>query len=303
MRMDIVLSGGTGFIGKALRAELARQGHKVVVLARANAPVGPNETPALWDGRSEGPWARHVDGADAVVNLAGEPVVGGRWTGARKRQLEESRVLAAKALVEAMAAAKKKPHAFVSASAVGYYGDVPDGDVTEESPNGSDFLARLCARWEAEAGAASEIGVRTVVFRLGVVLGPGGGALAKMVPPFRLFIGGPLGSGLQWLPWVSLEDVTGAVLFAIQDYALAGPVNLTAPDPLRMKDFCATLGRALGRPSWAPVPGFMLRLLMGEAAGMLLGGQRALPKKLLAAGFRFRHPDADSALRAVFAKG
>lgn len=298
--MKIVLAGCTGFIGARLVRELALEGHEIVSLTRRpDRPDlfrAPNVRYAAWDGTDAAPVVPHLDGADAVVNLAGESIANVRWSEARKRVLAESRIGPTTAVVSAIAAASRRPKVLVNGSAVGYYGNVEEGEVTEASPPGEGFLAELCANWEAAARKASEHGVRVVLPRTGVVLGGKGGALDKMTPPFRFFVGGPIGTGRQWMPWIHLADVTGIVRFAIAREGLRGPVNAVAPDPVRMKDFCAALGAALGRPSWAPVPGFVVRIVAGEVASMVLGGQRAVPAALLAAGYRFRHPALAEAL-------
>jgi len=196
--------------------------------------------------------------------------------------------------------AAAKPKVFISSSAVGYYGNVDEGEVLESHPKGRGFLADTCERWENEARKAEALGIRTVLLRIGIVLEKGGGALGKMLPPFRLFAGGPIGSGKQWFPWIHRADVVDIILFAIKTEALKGPVNMTAPTPLRMKEFSAGLGDAIHRPSWAPVPAFALKTLLGEMADMLLEGQKAVPKKLIGAGYRFRYPELGRALKSIF---
>lgn len=296
--MKIVLAGGTGFIGRALVRRLLERGDEVVLLSRNKAKGAKGaalDFLTYWDGQTAGAWAKHADGADAMINLAGEPIAAGRWTKKRKEKLLNSRVDATRAFVENIKGAARRPPVFLNASAVGYYGNVPDGDVTEAHSRGSGFLAELCERWEQEALLASSL-TRTVLLRIGVVLGPDGGALPKMLLPFKFFAGGHPGSGRQWFPWIHRDDAAGAILFALDHPEVSGPVNVTAPQPLTMKEFCKALGRALHRPSWAPVPSFVLRLMLGEMSGLLLDGQRALPKKLLDASFRFRYPAAPEAL-------
>lgn len=280
--MKIAVSGSTGFIGKALTAALSARGDVVAAVGRRTS-------------RAERDAA--VDGAAAVINLAGENIAAGRWTAARKRAVLESRVGMTRALVESMARAAVKPGVLVNASAVGYYGVAPDGVQDEGAPMGTGFLAEVCAAWEAEARRAEALGARVALARLGVVLGRGGGALPKMALPFKLFAGGPVGSGEQPVPWVHLDDAVGALLFAAQTPGLAGPINVVSPECPRQRDFAKALGRALHRPSWAPAPAFALRLALGEMADMLLGGQRAEPRKLAAAGYRFKKPGLDEALR------
>lgn len=302
--MRIVLAGGTGFIGGALTEALLARGDAVVLLAR-DAPAarerwdGRVET-AAWDGKTTGEWAKAIDGADAVVNLAGESVAAKRWTAERKLLLMRSRIDSTRALVAAISQAAQRPKTLLSASAVGYYGGAPEGEAAESAPQGRDFLAALCGQWEREALAAEPLGARVVLLRIGVVLAGGGGALAKMTPPFKLCVGGPLGGGGQPFPWIHRDDVAGAILFLIGREDVSGPVNLVAPDPKTNAEFSAALGRALRRPSWLPAPAVVLRLLLGEMSEMLLGGQRAVPRKLLSAGYAFKHPDAADALNAIF---
>ncbi len=277
--MRVAVAGSSGLIGTHLAAALRNRGDQVVALPRVGTA----------------PW--NVEGADAVVNLAGASVAGKRWTPAYKKEIEDSRVRATLAAVEAIASANRKPRVLVNASAVGYYGGRGDELLEESAGPGADFLAHVCQKWEAEAQRAP---VRSVQIRTGVVLSPKGGALEKMLPPFKAFVGGPVGSGKQWLPWIHIADEVRAILWAI-DHDLIGPVNLEAPGIVTMRDFAKALGRALRRPSWAPVPAAPLKILLGEFAGVLLEGQRAVPKKLLDSGFRFRFDDVDSALRDVLA--
>ena len=297
--MKILIAGGSGFIGTSLIRKLIASDHTVVSLTRQRGRIHPHHglTVIHWDARSSGEWTRLLDGCDAVVNLAGENIGGKRWSESQKKKLVESRLKSTTAIVQAIGQAKKKPSVLVSASAVGFYGDVPEGDVFEDRAAGTDFLASLCAQWESEAMKARDSGVRVVAIRTGIVLEKSGGALQKMLVPFRLFAGGPLGSGRQWFPWIHFEDELRAIQFAIENSSLSGPVNLSAPNPVTMKDFCSALGRALHRPSWAPVPGFVLKIVVGEMAEpLLLGGQRALPKKLSLAGFQFKFDTVEAAL-------
>jgi uncharacterized protein len=299
--MNVVVAGGTGFIGRSLLPALSLAGHRVVLLTRhpEGAQVPPDVTCIPWDGRTQGEWVDRVRRSDAVINLAGESIGGGRWTRARKRRLVTSRIDATRALLEAIRSGSERPSLFISSSAVGYYGPVESGDVTEDHAPGSGFLANLCLRWEQEACAAGVLGIRVVILRTGVVLGRNGGALERMLLPFRLYAGGPIGSGKQWFPWVHRDDVEGVILFAMRNTALAGPVNVVAPGCVDMKSFCAALGIALSRPSWLPVPSFPLRAALGEMSGMILTGQRAVPSKLLSLGYEFRHPALGPALASV----
>lgn len=274
--MRVAVAGATGLIGTELTKALQARGDEMVRLPRFRTA----------------PWT--LDGVDAVVNLAGANVAGKRWSAAWKKEILDSRVLTTRALVEAIAAAPRKPRVLVNASAVGFYGG-RGGEVMDESASpGADFLAGVVQAWEAEARKAP---VRSVQARTGVVLTPKGGALQQMLPPFKAFVGGPIGSGKQWVPWIHIADEVAALLFCIDRDSVSGPVNLTAPGIVTMKDFAAALGRALHRPSLFPVPGAPLKLLIGEFAAVLLEGQRAVPKKLMEAGFHFRFPDLDSALR------
>lgn len=301
--MKVVVTGGTGFIGRVLIHRLIEAGHTVTVLTRNPGSTRHVLDPAAgldrWDGRTVGSWVSHVDGADAVINLAGESLGGKRWTSHQKARIVGSRVDATRAIVEAMRRAEKTPSLLLNASAVGYYGHVESGEVLEDHPHGKGFLAETCAMWEQEASGAESLGARVVVTRTGVVLGEDGEALKRMVMPFRLYFGGTIGSGRQWFPWVHREDVVQAMLYLIGRDDVAGPVNVVAPESVTMKEFCAALGRALNRPSWAPAPSFALRLLLGEMSGMILTGQNVVPAKLLRNGFVFRFPSLNNTLYDV----
>jgi uncharacterized protein len=278
--MRVAIAGSSGLIGTELVRGLRARSDEVTALPRFGTA----------------PWS--VEGADAVVNLAGASVAAKRWTTRYKKEMEDSRVLSTRALVDAIRAAKRKPRVLVNASAVGYYGGRGDEVLDESAAPGSDFLANLSRQWEAEARRAP---VRAVQIRTGIVLSAKGGALGKMLPPFKAFVGGPIGSGKQWFPWIHIADEVAAILWCI-DHDVTGPVNLVAPGIVTMKDFAAALGRTLHRPSWAPVPAAPLKILLGEFASALLEGQRAVPRKLLDSGFRFRFEDVDSALRGVLAE-
>jgi uncharacterized protein len=303
--MKVVVAGGSGFIGRILMKRLAGDGHPVVLLSRSltpKAPLPPGVTMARWDGVTKGEWWSAVDGADAVVNLSGESIAEGRWTAARKRALTDSRIESTRAIVDAVAGARDRPGVLVNISAVGYYGDVREGDVLESHPSGRGFLPELSLQWEREAMRAAGSGVRVVLPRVGIVLAADGGALPRMALPFRLFVGGPLGGGTQWMPWVHLDDVLGIIRMAIREPALEGPVNVSAPGIVRMSEFSRELGRVLGRPSWFPVPSFVLRLILGEMSVVVLSGQRVIPRKALDAGYAFRYPDLSGALASVFGR-
>ena len=295
--MRVVIAGGTGFLGRPLAAALAADGHDVVVLSRS----GSGRQQIAWqpDGKA-GPWASAIDGAGAVVNLAGESLAARRWTDAHKNRILESRVLATRSLVEAIEKAAAAPPVFVSGSAVGYYGPRADEPLSETAPAGSVFLARVCAAWESEANRAASR-TRVVCIRTGLVLERDGGALPRMLPPFWFGLGGPVGSGRQYWPWIHRADWIAMVRWAIGETGVAGPLNATAPAPETNRDFAKALGRALHRPAFAPAPAFALRLLLGEMAdALLLSGQRAVPEKAQRLGFQFRYARLDDALAAIF---
>jgi uncharacterized protein (TIGR01777 family) len=302
--MRIVIAGGTGFLGQPLATQLRADGHDVVVLTRRGdtAPAGRSARVVAWTPNGEaGAWASEIDGAGAVVNLAGEPIAGRRWTAAHKAGILESRVLATRSVVAAIGRAASPPAVLVNGSAVGYYGPHGDEIVTEHTGQGSDFLGQVCGKWEAEAQRASSDRTRVVCVRTGIVLEKAGGALPQMLPPFKLGVGGPVGSGRQYWPWIHREDWVALVSWAIREPAAAGPVNATAPQPVTSAEFARALGRALHRPAFMPAPGFALRLLLGEMAdSLLLSGQRAIPQRVEGAGFGFRHPRLDAALAAIF---
>jgi uncharacterized protein (TIGR01777 family) len=297
--MRLVVAGGTGFIGSFLCARLLQDGHSLTVLTRSRSPAAreANRQWLTWDGVSDGPLLKSIEGADGIVNLAGEPIAARRWTAAQKEKIRSSRVGTTRALVGAISRTGAKPKFLINGSAVGYYGPRGDEIVTEETPPGTDYLSRVCVEWEAEARKAESSGVRVVCLRTGIVLGKGG-ALAKMVPPFKFFAGGPLGSGNQWMPWIQMEDEVGLILFSMENAGASGALNGTAPNPVTMREFCKTLGKVLHRPCWAPVPAFALKILLGEMAGMLLTGQRAVPERAQKLGYRFRYPNLYEALQA-----
>lgn len=303
--MRIVVAGGTGFIGRPLCDALASAGHEVVVLSRAGAPVAPRDagpgragvTHAFWSGtENTAAWGHLVDGCDAVVNLAGESIASGRWTDARKRRLESSRVEPTRALGLAIRQATSPPRVLLSASAIGYYGSRGDEWLAESSTPGDDFLARLCVRWEEEARRASGRRTRCILLRTGIVLGTGGGALAPMVMQFRMFAGGPVGSGRQFMSWIHGHDWIALASWLLEK-GEDGPFNLTAPNPVTNAEFAKALGEALHRPSALPAPAFALRVLLGEMAdALLIGGQRVVPQRTLDLGFRFRFDTLAAAL-------
>lgn len=289
--MKILLTGATGFVGTELTKQLEAAGHEVAAVSRGSAGA------YNW---SEDSLRAGVEASDAVVHLAGENIFAKRWNARQKQELWASRVDTTQRLAQLVAA--RKPDAFVVASAIGYYGDEPERELNEESPAGSDFLARLCVDWEAAAAPAADAGVRTCNVRIGVVLGPGGGALARMLPPFKLGLGGPIGHGRQWMSWIHLGDLVQMIRFVLESDSCKGAYNGTAPNPVTMRDLATTLGKVLKRPTVFPVPAPVLRVALGEAAGVLLGGQRVVPKRALDAGFTFEHADLEGALREILGK-
>ncbi|MGE5244735.1 MAG: TIGR01777 family oxidoreductase [Betaproteobacteria bacterium] len=298
--MKIVLAGATGFLGRPLVDRLAAHGHELVVLSRRADAAGAARTIEWNPAGPPGPWTAELDGAGAVINLAGESIAGARWTDAHKRRVLESRVAATRSLAAAIRGAAHPPPVFISGSAVGYYGARGDEILTEDSTAGGDFLARVCIQWEAEAGGAAP-DTRVVCVRTGVVLERDGGALRQMLLPFRIGIGGPVGSGRQWWPWIHREDWLELVCWALDAPGLSGALNATAPEPVTNRTFARELGRALHRPSFMPTPAFALRLALGEMAdALLLSGQRAVPAKAERLGFRFRYPRLAEALTAIF---
>lgn len=304
--MRVVMTGGTGLIGRVLAASLTSDGHEVIILSRSperarGLPDGARIV--QWDGRTADGWGMLVDGADAVVNLAGESIAGAsllsiRWTPERKRRIRESRVNAGRAVTQAIEATTRKPAVLIQSAAVGYYGPRGDEAITEESAAGGDFLAQVCQDWEASTEPVEEMGVRRAIIRTGVVLSTEGGALPRLLLPFKFIIaGGPLGSGRQWFPWIHLEDEVSAIRFLIDNQEASGPFNLTAPNPLTNADFAHAIGRTIKRPAMMPMPGFVFKLAFGEASTVLLDGQRALPRRLQEKGFAFRFTEAEEALR------
>ena len=307
MAAPIVVTGATGFIGTALVAALRAAGHAITALTRdadrSRRTLG-DATCVTADLQSAGPWTSALAGAAAVVHLAGEPVAGRRWDARTKQRLRDSRVETTRTLVEAIAAlpAASRPRALIASSGTDYYPFAPDtefddDEVTEADPPGDSFLARLCRDWEAEARAAEAHGVRVVCMRTGMVLGPGG-ALAKLAAPFRLFAGGPIGSGRQWVSWIHRDDAVRGFAAAVADDRYTGPINLVT-DSVRNADFARALGAALGRPSWLPVPGFALRAALGELADYALHGRRVVPARLRALGFTWTHPTLAGALAGL----
>jgi uncharacterized protein len=303
--VKILITGGTGLIGKVLAKNLLADGHQVIILTRnpaksKNVPTGA--TLVAWDAKTASGWVEHANGADAIVNLAGANL-DRRWTASYKETVKQSRVDAGKAVVEAVAAATEKPKVVIQASGIGYYGPHGDEIITEASPAGDDFLAKVCKAWEASSEAVEAYGVRRVVIRTGIVLATQGGAMARLVPIFRFFAGGPVGSAKQYYPWIHLADEVDAIRFLIENPGLSGPFNLTAPNPAKNAEFVKALGKALNRPALAPAPGFVLKLMFGEMSTVVLDGQRAIPQRLQEAGYKFRFDQPEPAMRHLLHSG
>lgn len=302
--VKVVVAGGTGFIGTKLVSELELRGDDVVVLSRSASRAGAAEKRVkrvAWTPDRLGDWVSHLEGADAVVNLSGAGVLDKRWSEERFHELRSSRIESTSVLARAIAQMKKKPSVFLSGSAVGYYGMKRESaPVDESAPPGEDRLAQLCVDWERAAGEASAAGVRVVHPRIGIVLSNDGGALKSMVPAFKAWLGGPIGSGKQYFPWIHSRDTVRGLVFAIDSSTLTGPFNLTGPQPTTMNEFANELARTLERPAIVRVPPFALRLVLGEMADVLLTGQRAVPKKLNDAGFAFIFPEVKCALGELF---
>ena len=305
--MRTIITGGTGLIGSALARNLAADGHEVVVLSRNPAkyqfPKGVRGE--KWDSKSANGWGHLADGAHAIVNLAGESIAGSgllpkRWTAERKQRIRQSRIDAGTAVSQAISQAKQKPNVLLQSSGVDYYGNVQnDEPITEAAPSGSGFLASVTGDWENSTAVVEEQGVRRVIIRTGIVLSMASGALPITALPFKFFVGGPLGSGRQWWPWIHLEDEIRAIRFLIDEGTAEGPFNLCTPYPLQNKTFAKTLGRVMGRPAFIPVPGFAIKLVLGEIAAIVLDGRRAVPHKLQEAGFTFNFPQAEAALKDI----
>ncbi len=296
--MKVIITGGTGLIGRALADDLARDGHEVIILSRSSGlakGLRPGMRLARWDGHSADGWGPLADGADAIVNLAGENLSAGRWTSQRKRAILESRMNAGSAVVEAVLQARKKPRVLIQSSAVGYYGPAGDELLSENAASGKDFLAGVCQDWEASTQAVETMGVRRVVVRTGVVLSPKSGALPRMLLPFRLFAGGPLGSGRQWMSWIHITDQVRALRFLIETPGARRAFNLSA-EPLTNRQFAQVAGKVMRRPAFFTVPSLLVRLAFGEMGTVVLDGQRVSAKRLADLGFKFRFPDTESAL-------
>jgi TIGR01777 family protein len=301
--MRVIIAGGSGFIGRRLIVELLQDRHEIILLSRR--PENVRKTfPAVrveyWDTKTGSVLTNIIDGAGAVINLTGESIAAKRWSSIQKQKILSSRIDSTRAIVNALEHTPHRPSVLLNASAVGYYAHVPEGEVTETYPKGNGFLPDVCNQSEMEAQKAQEFGVRVVLLRTGIVLDKSEGALHKLLLPFRMFIGGPLGNGRRWFPWIHVQDEVNAILYAMEHERIDGPLNLAAPQSIRMIEFCNVLGSVLHRPSWLPVPGFALRLILGEMAEPLLfQGQKIIPKKLLEADFKFQFPNLENALQDI----
>ncbi len=294
--MRVAVTGSSGFIGSSLVEFLIQQGHRVTRLIRSQPRSGVDA--ARWDPAAGLTDPRGLDGVEAVVHLAGESIVSGRWTASKKAAIRDSRVTGTHRLCESLPRFSNPPRTFICASAIGYYGHRREEGLTEESPSGSGFLAEVCREWERATEPALQRGVRVVNLRIGIVLSPKGGAMAKLLPPFRLGLGGPLGRGTQVMSWVALDDLVGAIQHILLTPSLRGPINAVAPHPVTNREFTTVLGRLLRRPTVIPAPAFALRLLLGQMADeVLLASARVVPAKLLASGYAFRYPQLEDALR------
>ncbi len=300
--MNIVVSGGTGFIGNALVPHLLQEHHSVILLTRdprKNLVHHPHLRIEQWDGKTAGRWSSSFEEIDACINLTGELLAGKRWTKSQKEKIFSSRIDSTRAIVTAIESASKKPSVFINASGAGFYGDVPSGNVEESFPKGDGFLSDVCDKWELEALVAGRFGVRIITPRFGVVIGKNSIAMKKLMLPFSLFVGGHIGNGRQWFPWIHVEDVVGGIMFLLRTADISGPVNFAAPEAVTMKEFCRALGKSMHRHSWAPVPGVVLRSALGEMAEMLLTGQCMVPKKLIDSGYIFKYPLLQEALNNI----
>lgn len=308
--MKVAITGATGFVGSRLVERLHELGDTILVLTRNPdkarrvfpASVYPNLEIVAYSPKESGLWQQSVAGCDGVVNLAGAPLAEERWTPERKREIMDSRKVGTEKLVEAIGAANPKPSVLVNASAIGYYGTSQTATFDEESSPGHDFLAEICKGWEAAAQPVKEVGTRLVILRFGIVLGMGG-AIAKMIAPFKLFAGGPIGSGQQWFSWIHREDLVNLILESLRNSEKTGVFNATAPNPVRMSEFSQVFGKVLNRPSWLPVPGFAIEALLGDGAIVVLEGQEVLPRRTLSSGFEYQFPTVRPALEDILTSG
>lgn len=302
--MRILITGGTGLIGTALAGSLLQDGHEVILLSRnpaRNRSMAPKGAQLeAWDGKTASGWGNLVNSQSVIVNLAGSNLGAGRWSASRKKEILDSRLFAGQAVVQAVEQAVEKPLAVLQSSAVGYYGSQADNPLIESSPAGSDFASRVTVEWEKSTAAVEALGVRRAIFRTGVVISTQGGAFPKLLLPFRLFVGGPIGSGKQWFPWIHLADEVAGIRFLIDHPETSGIYNLSAPNPVQNKTLSRAIGKALHRPALLPVSPQALQLLFGEMSTILLASQRVLPQRLVQAGMKFRFPEIEPALKDLF---
>ncbi|MFX3623323.1 MAG: TIGR01777 family oxidoreductase [Ectobacillus sp.] len=297
--MKIAISGGTGFIGKALSVHLANKGHTVYILTRKHNEASKNKNIQYikWSANDQ---TFPFEAIDAFINLAGEPINSGRWTKRKKEQIITSRLETTQGILKQISFLAKRPQVFINASAIGYYGASQTDTFTEQHlKHGTDFLATTVVKWEDEARKAEELGIRTVLARFGIVLGKEGGALPKIVFPYKLFIGGTVGSGRQWVSWVHIDDVAKMIAFALETPAISGPLNITAPHPVTMKEFGKLVAKVLGKPHWLPIPSFVLRIVLGEMSTLVLDGQRVLPAKAMHNGYEHSYPNLEKAFTTI----
>jgi uncharacterized protein (TIGR01777 family) len=299
--MKILITGGTGFVGTQLTSRLTRDGHEVTILTRSLKGAKGVSTGISYlegDPTKKGSWQEAIKNHDAVINLAGASIFS-KWTEEHKKAIRESRVNTTQNIVEGIPSHPERPFTLLSTSAVGYYGFCGDEELVEESPSGNDFLARIAKEWEGEALKAKDKGAQVVITRFGIVMGEKGGALSQMIPLFKKYIGGPIGSGKQWFSWVHIKDLAEAFAFLLKHPEISGPVNVCSPNPVRNKDLAKALGKALHRPSFIPAPAFMVKLVLGEFGSVILKGQRVIPKRLLENGFVFQYPDIEKTLQGI----
>ena len=306
--MKVAITGATGFVGTRLVERLHLEGEQILVLTR-NLEKGklifpnsayPNLEIIAYQPKQSGAWQKSIDGCDGVVNLAGAGIADERWSASRKQEIMDSRKVTTEKLVEAIALANSKPSVLVSGSAIGYYGTSETATFDEQSNSGNDFLAEVCREWEAAAQPVQDKEVRLVILRIGIVLGMGG-TVSKMLTPFKLFAGGPIGSGRQWFSWVHIDDLVGLILHSLRYPEMQGIFNATSPNPVRMGELCQDLGAVLNRPSWLPVPDFAIELLLGDGAAVVLEGQKVLPTQTQASGFEYQYPTVKPALKNILA--
>ena len=299
--MKILITGGTGFVGTQLTSRLIKDNHEVTILTRSikkSDKVTQGISYLEGDPTKKGPWQEAIKNHDAVINLAGASIFS-KWTEEHKKAIRESRVNTTQNIVEGIPSDPSKKITLFSTSAVGYYGFCGDEELVEDSPSGNDFLARIAKEWEGEALKAKDKGARVVITRFGIVMGEKGGALSQMIPLFKKYIGGPIGSGKQWFSWVHIKDLAEAFAFLLKHPEISGPVNVCSPNPVRNKDLAKALGKALHRPSFLPAPGFMIKLVLGEFGSVILEGQRVIPRRLLKSGFVFQYPDIEKVFQGI----